>query len=114
MEGWEFAGKLCVITGSGGGLGKEFAGRLLAKGCKVVISDVNAALGEATTEELADIFGENKVTFVQCDVTKADHWERLFKEAELTFGGQKVKSIHLTSPTWCDLGCVLFKKTFSV
>ena len=105
-EGWEFVGKLCVITGSGGGLGKEFAGRLLAKGCKVVISDVNAALGEATTDELADIFGENKVTFVQCDVTKADHWERLFKEAELTFGGQKVKNIHLhhqLGSTWAGV-----------
>ena len=90
-----------MITGSGGGLGKEFAGRLLAKGCKVVISDVNAALGEATTDELADIFGENKVTFVQCDVTKADHWESLFKEAELTFGGQKVKNIFISN-TWCD------------
>ena len=89
-EDWEYSGKLCVVTGSGGGLGKEFAGRLLAKGCKVVISDINSALGEATTEELADIFGEDKVTFVQCDVTKADQWERLFKDAERTFGGQQV------------------------
>ena len=93
LEGWQFSGKTCVITGSGGGLGKEFAGRLLAKGCKVVISDINSALGNSTADELAEMFGPDRVTFVHCDVTKAKHWDNLFVEAERAFGGQQVRSI---------------------
>ena len=78
--------KVCVITGSGGGLGKEFAGRLLAMGSKVVICDINESLGRETAKELREIYGGGKIIFVHCDVTKADQVKEVFDKTEAEFG----------------------------
>ena len=54
---------LCIITGSAKGLGKEFAERLLKKGSKVCISDLNETLGNKTTKDLQEKYGPGAVTF---------------------------------------------------
>ena len=56
-------GKTVLLTGSTGSIGKEIAKRVLAKGAKVCISDVNEELGLKTVEELQKKYGENEVTF---------------------------------------------------
>jgi len=86
----DLADKVCVITGSGGGLGKEFALRLLEMGCKVVISDVNEELGRNTASEFKEKYGPSRATFIGCDVTKADQIKALFDEAEAFFGNQPI------------------------
>jgi len=49
--------KIAVITGSAGGLGKEFAEKLLASGdYRVCLSDVNESLGTETCVS----FGEKR------------------------------------------------------
>merc|ERR1712126_583858 len=84
---------VCLVTGSAQGLGKAFAVRLLAAGAKVCISDVREEGGLATLKELREKFGEDKVTFVQCDVTKPEQFSKLFDECEAYF---KVKCIDLS------------------
>ena len=54
---------VAIITGSAQGFGKEFAIRLLDKGGKVCISDVNVDLGLQTLKELQEKYGADHVTF---------------------------------------------------
>ena len=61
--GYEANGKICIVTGSARGMGKEFAQRLLKKGSKVCISDINEELGEETIKELQEQYGAENVTF---------------------------------------------------
>lgn len=39
------SGKVCVVTGAGRGLGRDFAVALAAAGAQVVVNDVGASLG---------------------------------------------------------------------
>jgi NAD(P)-dependent dehydrogenase (short-subunit alcohol dehydrogenase family) len=50
----DVAGKLAVVTGGGGGIGRALVERFTAAGMKAVIADVNAELVETTTGELRD------------------------------------------------------------
>ena len=43
--GFPVKDKVCLVTGSGRGLGKEIAARLLENGAKVCISDINSETG---------------------------------------------------------------------
>ena len=46
----DFAGKVVVITGGAGGLGREFANAAHARGMKIVLADVEGnALEQAAT-----------------------------------------------------------------
>ncbi len=60
---FEVKSEICIITGSAQGFGKEFAKRLLQRGAKVCISDVNEELGEKTLNELQATYGKGNVTF---------------------------------------------------
>ena len=77
--------KTCVITGSASGLGKAYAFKLLENGARVCISDVNEAIGKETLEEFRNKFGDDRVCFVPCDVTKQDQFVSLFDETEKFF-----------------------------
>ena len=61
--GYDVKHKIAIVTGSARGFGKEFAIRLLGKGAKVCVSDVNETAGEETTKELQKQFGSENVTF---------------------------------------------------
>lgn len=45
-------GKVAVVTGSGGGIGRALVQRFTAEGMKAVVSDINPQLVEQTTAEL--------------------------------------------------------------
>jgi NAD(P)-dependent dehydrogenase (short-subunit alcohol dehydrogenase family) len=51
-------GKVCVITGAGGGMGKEAAILFSAEGASVCAADVNLEAAEATAEEARDAFAQ--------------------------------------------------------
>lgn len=73
--------KVAVVTGSGRGIGRSIAERLLEMGATVVISDVVADLAESTAAEL----GENAVG-IAADVTKSDQVDNLMTRVVDEFG----------------------------
>ena len=65
----EFAGKVALITGGGGGIGRAAAIGFAGRGAKVVVVDLNAGDGEASAELVRQRGGEAR--FVRADVTKS-------------------------------------------
>lgn len=77
--------KVAIITGSARGLGAATARRLAEEGAKVVITDIQRELAQATAAALkADGLSAHCVI---ADITKADEVQRLVDETVATFGG---------------------------
>ena len=70
-----------LVTGAASGIGAGIARVLVQDGSKVVICDVNDALGTTLARELG-----NNAIFVHLDVTGLDSWERALDETEHVFG----------------------------
>lgn len=78
-------GKVAIVTGSARGLGAATARRLAEEGAKVVITDVNATLAQATAAALkAEGFAAHCIV---ADITQAADVQRLVDETVSTFGG---------------------------
>lgn len=73
------AGKMVLLTGGAMGLGKAAAGKLLAEGADVIITDVNAEAGEATAAELG-------CEFIAQDVTDWARWQAIIADVEARHG----------------------------
>lgn len=74
-------GKVAIITGGAGGMGKMHGKYFIREGAKVVIADLESSDGKNVADEL----GENAM-FVAFDVTDESSWESLVKETEDKFG----------------------------
>jgi NADP-dependent 3-hydroxy acid dehydrogenase YdfG len=88
MEG--FAGKVCVVTGAGSGIGQALAVELARSGAKVAISDVDLE-GLAVTEERLKAIGA-PVKSDRLDVTEREAFEVYADEVKAHFG--KVNQIY--------------------
>src|SRR6201996_8305797 len=88
MEG--FAGKVCVVTGAGSGIGQALALELGRSGAKVAISDVNTE-GLAVTEERLKAIGA-PVKADRLDVTEREAFELYADGVKQHFG--KVNQIY--------------------
>ena len=88
MEG--FAGKVCVVTGAGSGIGQALATELARSGAKLAISDVNLE-GLAVTEERIKAIGA-PVKSDRLDVTEREAFELYADEVKAHFG--KVNQIY--------------------
>jgi NAD(P)-dependent dehydrogenase (short-subunit alcohol dehydrogenase family) len=64
-----FSGKVAVITGGGGGIGRATALAFAAAGAKVVVVDHDPAIGEETAVQVRATGADAK--FVRADVTKS-------------------------------------------
>jgi 3-oxoacyl-[acyl-carrier protein] reductase len=73
--------KVAIITGSARGIGKSIAKKFLDNGAKVVISDVNLEMAQATATE----FGSNAIA-IACNVTKKADVEKLMDETKAKLG----------------------------
>ncbi len=62
-------GRIALITGGAGGIGRATAERLLADGACVVLADIDAAALAATETELSARFGADRVRRTEMDVT---------------------------------------------
>lgn len=70
-----------IVTGAGGGIGRETAARLHTEGCKVALADVD----EGAVREAADALGERAIAVVM-DVTSENSVAEGFDAAEDSFG----------------------------
>jgi NAD(P)-dependent dehydrogenase (short-subunit alcohol dehydrogenase family) len=81
-----FEGKTCVVTGSGGSIGRAAALRLAAEGANVVGCDVVAA-GAEETVRLVEEAGGSIMSVHPCNLTSKTECERLVAAAVERFGG---------------------------
>jgi NAD(P)-dependent dehydrogenase (short-subunit alcohol dehydrogenase family) len=77
--------KVCVVTGSGGGIGRATAVEMGRQGAKVVVTDVNDE-GGAETVALVQETGADAI-YVHCDVRSEDEIRALVAAAVEAFGG---------------------------
>ncbi len=80
----EFKGKVAVITGAAGGIGRGLAERAVAEGMRVVVADVEEGALQKTTAYLKSKGGE--VIAVKTDVSRSGDIQRLAEKTLETFG----------------------------
>jgi len=85
MGGFSVAGKVCLITGSAGGIGKALANQLLGMGAKVCLSDVNESLGLETLQHFKEQYNDIDVTFYKLNVVDREQWQLAFDHCEEFF-----------------------------
>src|SRR5271165_2855302 len=85
MQKQELEGKVAVVTGGAGGIGKATAELLVAEGASVVIGDVDAEAGRAVADTIGDT-----AAFKQTDVSEADQVQALVDFAVERFGGLNI------------------------
>ena len=78
--------KVCIITGTGSGMGRAAALYCAAEGAKVVGCDINAASAEATLTEVHK-HGGHMVSLQPCDMTNRANVDSLMELADKTYGG---------------------------
>lgn len=81
------SGKIALVTGSAGGIGKAIAKRFVQEGAVVVLNDMNAERLASAGEEFKNQFGKDSYATAQLDVTNADQISEAFDAAALAFGG---------------------------
>ena len=81
------SGRVALVTGSGGGIGKAIAKKFAAEGACVVLSDNNAERLEEAKQEFIALFGKDVVASSILDVTSEATIQATAKQAALSFGG---------------------------
>jgi len=76
-------GKVAVITGAGGGIGRETARRFAEEGASVCVADVADEPGQEVASEIDGLY-------VHADVTEPDDVGRMYSETAERFGGVDV------------------------
>jgi len=73
-------GKVAVVTGGAGGIGRETARRFAEEGASVCVADLADEPGQETASEVDGIY-------VHADVTDPDDVQRMYSETVERFGG---------------------------
>lgn len=76
-------GKVAIITGGGGGIGRVAGKRFVAEGADVLLVDRD----EDALKEAAEEIGSNRVSICVADVTSAEDNQRMVATAEERYGG---------------------------
>lgn len=79
-----FEGKVALVTGASGGIGRASAVAFAASGASVVVSDVNEAGGEETVALICAAGGQ--AVFQRCDVSNGSEVKALVARAVSDFG----------------------------
>jgi rhamnulose-1-phosphate aldolase/alcohol dehydrogenase len=81
------AGKIALVTGGAGGIGKATAIRLLREGACVVLADIDQTALDSAVSELSSAFSADAVRGVNINVTSEDQVTSGFAQAVVEFGG---------------------------
>lgn len=81
------SGRVALVTGSAGGIGKAIAKRFAEEGACVVINDINAERLSAAKEEMTKLYGKDAVSSTLLNVTDADSIAAAIDDTTLAFGG---------------------------
>jgi NAD(P)-dependent dehydrogenase (short-subunit alcohol dehydrogenase family) len=111
-------GKVCIITGASGGIGKAVVEKLAGEGATLVLA---ARRLEVLEDLKAKVKGKENILCVQCDVTKQKDLESLinttlleYKKIDVVINGAGVSSQH---PFWEqpleDIEKVMYTNYFS-
>ena len=81
------SGRVALITGSAGGIGKAIARKFAEEGACIMINDINEDRMKGAVEEFEKQFGKDIVASAMLDVTKKETIEETFEAIALAFGG---------------------------
>ncbi len=81
------SGKVALITGSAGGIGKAIAKKFVEEGAVVILNDMNAERLNGAAEEFKKLYGKDAYTTAILDVTKQEQIDDAMCIAALAFGG---------------------------
>ncbi len=81
------SGKIALVTGSAGGIGKAIAKKFIEEGAVVVINDNDSDRLAAADQEFNKEYGKDNYTTTLLDVTKAEDIDAAFGLSALYFGG---------------------------
>lgn len=81
------SGRVALVTGSAGGIGKAIAKKFAEEGACVVLNDINTERLEGAKEEFAKQFGKDVVSSTLLNVTDAASIGNAVDAAALAFGG---------------------------
>ena len=80
-------GRVALVTGSAGGIGKAIAKKFAAEGACVILNDINQERLDTATEEFKQLFGKDAVSAALLNVTDETSITTAMQEAALAFGG---------------------------
>lgn len=81
------SGRVALITGSAGGIGKAIAKKFAEEGACVIINDINEERLEGAKAEFIKTFGRDAVAATLLNVTDAESTEKALDATCLAFGG---------------------------
>ena len=81
------SGRIALITGSAGGIGKAIAKKFAEEGACVVINDINEERLTGAEEDFINQFGKDVVAATSLNVTDTESAGKAFDDACLAFGG---------------------------
>lgn len=79
-------GKVALITGGGGGIGRGIARRFIKDGAKVVIAEISDDFGNSTLKELTEELGGD-ARYINVDVREKEQVEGVVASTIDAFGG---------------------------
>jgi rhamnulose-1-phosphate aldolase/alcohol dehydrogenase len=80
-------GKVALVTGGAGGIGRAIVERQLQEGVCAVLLDIDAVALESTVAELSKKFGKDVVRGVVCDVTSEESVIAAYARTAIEYGG---------------------------